>query len=193
MTHSHSSPLETALTVNAADLLHYFQRRTNSEAAADLLAETMLTAWQREKNHPAEAEAGRRWLFGIAGNVLKNADRSRRRRYRLVNKLKSMLGTASESQAADDGVDVRDAVQRLDPELRELIRLVHWEGFSIADAGQILDIPASTARGRYQRAKAQLREVLENTDSSPREHCPATLPEVDRRFLHVEEKPAENK
>lgn len=186
MTNSYSSPLESALTANSADLLHYFQRRTDSATAADLLAETMLTAWQREKDHPAEAEDGRRWLFGIANNVLKNADRSQRRRYRLASRLKVMLGASAHAQSADDGVEVRDAVQRLDPELRELIRLVHWDGFSITDAGQILGIPASTACGRYQRAKEQLRQALEDQDSPTQQRCSATLPEVDPRFLPVD-------
>ncbi|MBE1515606.1 RNA polymerase sigma factor [Nesterenkonia halotolerans] len=189
MTNSQSSPLEAALKANGVDLLHYFQRRVVSEAAADLLAETMLTAWQREKDHPTDAEAGRRWLFGIASNVLRNDVRSRRRRYRLANKLRTMLGTPADSQGADDGVEVRDAVQRLDPEPRELIRLVHWEGFSIIDAGQILGISASTARGRYQRAKEQLREALEPDDSPTQGRCSATLPQVDPRFLPIDGDP----
>lgn len=186
MTHSHDSSLEAALRANSVDLLHYFERRTDRDAGADLVAETMLVAWQREENHPEGVEASRMWLFGIAHKVLMNSERGQRRRHRLANKLKAMLHPHEASHAADDGIEVRDAVQQLDPELSELVKLIHWEGFSVADAGQILGLPASTARGRYGRAKEQLREALEDTDSSNQQRCSATLPQVDPRFFPLE-------
>jgi RNA polymerase sigma-70 factor (ECF subfamily) len=37
---------------------------------------------------------------------------------------------------------------------------VHWDGFSVAEAAALLGIPASTARGRHQRAKDDLRAAL---------------------------------
>lgn len=189
MTHSNEPTVEVALRVNSVDLLHYFERRTDRDAAADLVAETMLVAWQREQDHPKGAEASRMWLFGIARKVLRNSERGQRRRHRLANKLKAMLHPQDASHAADDGVEVRDAVQQLDPELSELVKLVYWEGFSVTDAGQILGLPSSTARGRYQRAKSQLRETLEDTDGTARssqQRCSATLPQVDPRFFPLE-------
>lgn len=177
------STLEDVLKANSVDLLRYFERRTNLDAAADLLAETMLVAWQREQDFPDGAEATRMWLFGIARNVLKNLERGRRRRHRLANKLKSMLRPDESSQAADNGAEVRDAVRRLESELGELVRLVHWDGFSVADAGQLLGLPPSTARGRYQRAKEQLRETLAEDSSPGQQRCPATLPQVGLRTL----------
>lgn len=62
--------------------------------------------------------------------------------------------------AADDGGDVRDAIARLTPELAEIVQLVHWDGFTLAEAAIIMDCPASTARARYARAKEQLRAML---------------------------------
>jgi len=40
---------------------------------------------------------------------------------------------------------------------------VHWDGFSIAESAKILGLTASTARSRYQRAKAELRSTLTPT------------------------------
>lgn len=179
MSNTQDSPVEAALKANSVDLLHYFERRTDRDAAADLLAETMLTAWKREQNHADGAEAVRMWLFGIARNVLNNSERGQRRRYRLASKLKSMLRADDSSHAADEGAEVRDAVRRLEPELGELVRLVHWDGFSIADAGQVLGLPPSTARGHYQRAKEELRTAFGDNSSPGRQYCPATLPQVN--------------
>ncbi|WP_120005267.1 RNA polymerase sigma factor [Nesterenkonia muleiensis] len=187
MSASQDSSLEAVLKANSVDLLHYFERRTDRDAAADLLAETMLIAWQREPDSPEGGQAARMWLFGIARNVLKNSKRGQRRRHRLTSKLKVMLRPDDSSQAADDGAEVRDAVRRLEPELGELVRLVHWDGFSIADAGQILDLPSSTARGRYQRAKDLLRGALQEDSSPEQQHCPATLPQVSRSVFPTSE------
>jgi DNA-directed RNA polymerase specialized sigma24 family protein len=41
-----------------------------------------------------------------------------------------------------------------------LVRLVHWEGFTLADAAQLINIPAATARGRYARARSLLQVEL---------------------------------
>jgi RNA polymerase sigma-70 factor (ECF subfamily) len=146
------------------ELLNYFERRVRGEAA-DLLAELMTTAWRRIADLPADHEASRMWLFGIARNVLRNSARTSIRRERLADALRDSI-------AIDEGLDtaeqiaVRDAVQRLAPDLAEIVMLVHWEGLTIAEAGQLQDVTASTARGRYQRAKASLRDALIETKTS---------------------------
>lgn len=152
--------VETVLRENAADLLAYLERRVEPrEDAADLLAETMIVAWRRVADIPADDEDARRWLFGVARATLLNADRGTRRRMRLVNRLRAQI-TGGASPPADEGAEVRDAIARLEPDLAELVRLVHWDGFTLADAAGVVGIPASTARGRYQRAKEQLRAAL---------------------------------
>ncbi|WP_460802792.1 RNA polymerase sigma factor [Microbacterium sp. GXF6406] len=149
------------LAQNSADVLRYADRRIGTEDAADALAEVMLTAWRRIDSLPHEHEQARMWLFGIARNVIANATRSEHRRGRLAQRLRGALASGiMHGNPADHGLEVRDAIARLPDEQAELVRLVHWEGFSIADAGAILGIPASTARTRYQRARADLKEAL---------------------------------
>lgn len=155
-----SAELRAALRGNGADLLAYFERRVEPrDDAADLLAETMLQAWRRHDTAPREPTEIRMWLFGIARNVLANHERGRRRRVALAGKLRLHLRQPVEP-SSEDSVAVRDAVSRLDPELRELVALVHWEGFAIAEAASILGLNPSTARGRYAAAKQQLRAAL---------------------------------
>ncbi|MGO2863480.1 MAG: RNA polymerase sigma factor [Brevibacterium sp.] len=149
------------LARGSADVLRYAERRIGTEDAADALAEVMLTAWRRVDSMPRESEQARMWLFGIARNVVANATRSEHRRWRLAERLRGALAsTRVHGHPADHGLEVRDAIARLSGEQAELVRLVHWEGFSVADAGAILGIPASTARTRYQRARADLKEAL---------------------------------
>ena len=153
--------LSEALRVASPDLLKYLQRRLPLEDAADALADVMLTAWRRVGALPRTAEESRMWLFGIARNVLSNSTRTENRRADLSGRLRGVLATApTEGRPADEGVDVRDAIARLAPEQAELVRLIHWDGFSITEAGQLLGVPASTARTRYQRAREDLRSTL---------------------------------
>jgi RNA polymerase sigma factor (sigma-70 family) len=150
-----------ALTSAWADLLAYFRRRVDVEDAADLLAETMVTAWRRRADLPVGAEGGRMWLFGIARNTLLHHHRGEVRRWRLADRVRTAIAAEPPVVAgSDSGAEVRDAIDRLPPDLAELVRLVHWDGFTLAEAAVLTGVPASTARGRYQRAKGALRDIL---------------------------------
>ncbi|MDQ0645371.1 RNA polymerase sigma factor [Microbacterium murale] len=151
--------LIVAFEASASDLLAYLARRVGSDDAPDLLGDTMVVAWRRVRELPGEPERARMWLFGIARGTLQNHARGERRRWALVDRIRSQVRDDA-TPSADAGMDVRDAIARLDPDLAELIRLVHWDRFSLTDAAELLGIPASTARGRYQRAKEHLRAAL---------------------------------
>ena len=150
-----------ALAGASADLLSFFRRRVLPEDAADLLAETSVIAWRRVDDLPEEEERARMWLFGIARHVLLNHARGEIRRWRLADRVRDLLARQQPPAAGpDEGAEVRDAIARLDPDLAELVRLVHWEGFSLVEAAEVMGVPASTARGRYQRAREELRAAL---------------------------------
>jgi RNA polymerase sigma factor (sigma-70 family) len=152
--------LIAAFEANASDLLAYLARRVGPDDAADLLGESMVVAWRRVRDLPDDPERSRMWLFGVARATLLNHARGERRRWALADRLRHALRSETAAAPADAGTEVRDAIARLDPESAELVRLVHWEGFSIADAAALVGVPPSTARGRYQRAKSELRAAL---------------------------------
>jgi RNA polymerase sigma-70 factor (ECF subfamily) len=139
-------------------LLAYLQRRVGLDDAPDLLGETMVAAWRRVRDLPEDSERARMWLFGIARNTVLNHGRGQRRRWALADRIR--VDSDRALPAADEGAEVRDAIARLDPVLAELVRLVHWDRMTLAEAAEVLGIPASTARGRYARAKEELRAAL---------------------------------
>ncbi len=152
--------LTAALGEASADLLAYLQRRVGLDDAPDLLGETMVVAWRRVRELPVEPERARMWLFGIARGTVLNHARGERRRWALADRIRLDASQRTASPAADEGADVRDAIARLEPDLAELVRLVHWERFTIAEAAEVLGVAASTARGRYAKAKDALRAAL---------------------------------
>lgn len=151
--------LTRALQASSLDMLRYLQRRVGVDVAADLLGETMAIAWRRVADLPADDERARMWLFGIARGTVLNEARSAKRRHALVDRL-AAVGRDATAAPADAGADVRDAIARLDEDLAEVIRLVHWDGFSLVEVSELLGVPAPTVRGRYARAKERLREAL---------------------------------
>ena len=146
------------LQVNAADLLRYLQRRLGDEAP-DLLGETMFVAWRRARDMPTDAAQARMWLFGIARKVALGHGRDASRRLKLAERLHGLVEPVVWPDD-DVAIDVREAIAALPEAQAELVRLVHWEGFSLVDAAQVMGLSASTARGRYQKAREQLTRLL---------------------------------
>lgn len=152
----------SAVEAASDGLLAYFERRIDRhEEAADLLAEVLLIAWRRRRICPDDEVRARMWLYKIAANVLANHRRATRRRAALADRLREHLAAAPPDDASESTTAVVDAVRALPVEHRELVALVHWDGFSIAEAAEILGIGASTARSRYAVAKTNLRRQLE--------------------------------
>jgi RNA polymerase sigma-70 factor (ECF subfamily) len=149
-------------TEESARLLGYFVRRVESaEDAADLVAEVFTVIWSRRDSLPHDPDSARMWAFGVARKVLSRQRRSRLRRYALAERLRANIAAWPASES-DHGVavDVRRAIDLLSNTDREVVRLVHWEGFSLSEAAAILGMRPGAARMRYARARERLSATL---------------------------------
>ena len=151
-----------ALRVNAGRILDYLTRRVDdAEDAADLFGDAYLVAWRRRRSMPRDEDGARKWLFVVARNTLLNHYRSKKRRMALTANLRRELARSMDvAPPVDEGLEIREAIAALPPAQAELVRLVHWDGFSLVDAAEIMGIGASTARSRYAAAKEKLRQAL---------------------------------
>jgi RNA polymerase sigma-70 factor, ECF subfamily len=151
----------------APRLLAYFLRRVEvREDAADLVAETLAVAWRRFHDLPDDDTEATMWLFRTASHVLTNHRRTRRRQGLLSRKLRAVLHDEVVEPASAEALDVRAALGRLDPRSAELVRLVNWDGLTLAEAASALGLNASTARSRYAAAKQELRQLLGDPTSA---------------------------
>ncbi|ROS23730.1 RNA polymerase sigma-70 factor (ECF subfamily) [Cellulomonas sp. PhB150] len=131
------------------------------DGAPDVLAEIMTVAWRRAADVPLDRTEARMWLFGVARMTIANASRGEIRRRRLADRLRSVTAmSAATAPSADAGLEVRDALDRLPSDLAQIVRLVHWDGFTLAEVAQFLEEPASTVRSRYRRACDALASAL---------------------------------
>lgn len=168
--HPPASPdhlFEDAYRSSGTAVLGYALRRSASrEDAFDVVAETFAIAWRRRTELPGDPEEVRPWLFGIARRCLANTARSTARAGRLGARLADSLAGAAVPDPAtvhENRADtwlVREALEQLSPEDRELVTLIAWEGLTPTEAATALDLPAGTARVRLHRARTRLRAVL---------------------------------
>jgi len=156
------------LEANFRAVLGYALRRTaTSSDAADVVSETMLTAWRRLDEMPT-GDRARPWLFGVARKVLANQRRGVSRQQRLGERLRVELHAAlGELPDREDHTGLLDAMECLDPDAREVIRLATWESLSGDEIATVLGISAGAARARLHRARLRLRTELTETRREP--------------------------
>ena len=158
--------MRAAFEANATDLLAYLERRIDPRsAAADVLGDAMVTAWKRVDDLPSEPEQARMWLFVVARNTLLNQRRALGRHRAAVDRLRGIIvsdiaAATSDTDRADSRVAVRAAMQSLDPADAELVRLVNWDGFALAEVAKLEGLASSTVRSRYAKALKQLAAIL---------------------------------
>ncbi|WP_406011432.1 RNA polymerase sigma factor [Streptomyces sp. NBC_00637] len=154
--------------------------------AEEVMSETFLAAWRGRGEVAVEGGSLRPWLFGIATNKARNADRSLRRRLAfLARRAEAGAGSGTGADEAvgdfaeevvgriDDSrrlAEVRRVLGRLRRHEREVIALCVWGGLDYTQAAEALGVPVGTVRSRLSRARARLREIVEReTRQSGRE------------------------
>lgn len=95
------------------------------------------------------------WLIRILLNYCAD-ERKRKSRFSHVTEIHE---PSSWDRPADP--DLAAAVSALDRDCKQIIILSYFEGFSLTEVADILEIPAGTVKSRLHRALGQLRDQLE--------------------------------
>jgi RNA polymerase sigma-70 factor (ECF subfamily) len=139
----------------------FFRRRVVTAAAAEELAQDAFVALLESAARYESRGQFRAYLFGIAYNVL-HADRRSRSH--------AMLPLETEPAALpldpDTGLWVRQAIQRLDPDEREVLMLREYEQLSYMEIAEVRRTPINTVRSRLFRARLALKAALERTTNA---------------------------
>jgi RNA polymerase sigma-70 factor, ECF subfamily len=158
----------------------YLARRLGREAADDLVGETFLIAFGKRRRYDPGRPDARPWLYGIATNLVGQHRREEIRRYRLHN----AIGPEPDEVSHAERVVAQVAAQAMGHLLgaalaeladgdRDVLLLIAWEGLSYDETASALRIPIGTVRSRLNRARKQVREVLEvpaETEKEIRSH-----------------------
>ena len=158
-------------------LYNYAMILTRNQAEAeDLVQETYLRALPAMHRLRADSNI-KSWLFRILRNIWLNQLRKLRTDPQIVY-------IDGEGSAADEPIDpgkhsydayisklevkqVREAIEQLPTEFREIILLREFEELSYQEIAALLDCPAGTVMSRLARARSKLRVILSSALAGP--------------------------
>jgi RNA polymerase sigma-70 factor, ECF subfamily len=139
----------------------YALRRTDPQQAEEIVNETFMVCWRRLDRVPDPALP---WLYAVAGNILANRHRASIRRDRTAARLRAQPHVADGRDPAERLAE-RDAILRafvtLGERDREALRLVAWEGLSLADGARAAGMSRAAFAMRVHRARRRLAASLE--------------------------------
>ena len=124
------------------------------DEAEDLAAEAFAQAACRLSAFRGESSP-KTWLCGIVLNRF----RMLRRRMRIQNGAMEVARSVAQT-ISDDGIDLANAIASLPEPLREAFLLVKGEGFTHAEAAEVMRLPVGTVYSRVHNAVKRVREAL---------------------------------
>ena len=138
----------------------------NEEDARDAAQETLLKAYRARERYD-ESRPFYPWLYRIMKNTCLDAKSRRANRAvsgldaeRVATNNPSPLDQLDKAEAIDQ---VRRAMDKLNPEQREIINMRHFQDLAYGEIAQLLDVAEGTVMSRLYRARKALVKALEET------------------------------
>ena len=137
----------------------FFRRRLDDAARAEELAQDTFLAVLRGITRYEPRALVRTYLYGIAFNLL-NADRRKRTHEENHSQAQAKAAEPPAGPDPESALWVRQALERLEAEAREILMLREYEQLSYAEIASLLRVPVNTVRSRLFRARMELKEML---------------------------------
>ena len=161
--------LAALVTRHHGPLLGYLYRLVGGDRslAEDLVQETLLHVLRQrtyQSGHPFKP-----WLYTIATNLARDYFKSAavRQRWRGGDEEEALLqlydrapGPEERALVAEQGSEVRAALAQLREEYRVVLLLRFYQGFSLQEIAETLQIPLGTVKSRLSVGVHRLRSVL---------------------------------
>jgi RNA polymerase sigma-70 factor (ECF subfamily) len=140
------------------------QKMTSGEAE-ELVQEVMIVLWHKAGLYDSSRSSLSTWLFRIARN--RRIDLQRRARARILDEddpaLQPTAEIGADEMVANDDRDaqVREAVNQLPEEQRDMLRAAFFLGQSHSEIAESTGLPLGTVKSRIRLAFGKLKKVLE--------------------------------
>ena len=132
------------------------------EIASDVLQEIFINIWRRIDTYDPIKGRLFTWMLNISRNA--SIDMLRSKNYQNSQKNQeitdNVYGNDQVTQTSIDSIGLTKFLGKLRPELRVLIELAYFKGYTHDEIAQIEDIPLGTVKTRIRNALLQLREYL---------------------------------
>ena len=157
--------LKTVYEKYSSALFGVITRIVNDDhLAEDILQEAFLKIWNNAESY--EASKGR--LFTWMMNICRNAaiDKMRSKGYKAGKKTTSDETVLYENPTKiyddikPDTIGIKDLVNKLKPEWKELVDLIYFKGYTHQEVADELDMPLGTVKTRLRSAITLLRQKI---------------------------------
>ncbi|MEU6731795.1 RNA polymerase sigma factor [Streptomyces physcomitrii] len=147
---------------------HAYRLTGDWSVAEEVMGDTFLEAWRSREQLEPDGGTLKPWLFGIATNKARNANRGTGRRLAFLSRRPAPEPVADFAEETAGRIDdarqlaaVQQALSRLRRPEREVLALCVWSGMDYAQAAAALGVPVGTVRSRLSRARARLRRLTD--------------------------------
>ncbi|WP_263170225.1 RNA polymerase sigma factor [Streptomyces sp. SCSIO ZS0520] len=147
---------------------HAYRLTGDWSVAEEVMGDTFLEAWRSREQLEPDGGTLKPWLFGIATNKARNANRGIGRRLAFLSRRPAPEPVADFAEETAGRIDdarqlaaVQQAFGRLRRPEREVLALCVWSGMDYAQAAAALGVPVGTVRSRLSRARARLRRLTD--------------------------------
>ena len=165
--HGDARAMDKLYSRHGPGLLVYLSSQLgNRQWAEEVLQEVMLAVWQGAGGFRGDSRV-LTWLLTIARNRMINALKRDKTQYDqpLNDETGSIFGQDdAEIEHKVHFDELRSAISKLPDEQRETLELVFIHGLSNHETAAVLGIPTGTVKSRLFRAKARLRDWLEERE-----------------------------
>lgn len=181
------------------ELVCWARSLTSDEEAEDVVQDALLRYWRRRQRGTADAHAPdvRAYLYSLVRDIAKGGQRLTSRRGRallrigggvtahrathisspFISGVRRWMWPEQRLERAEFDPRIDKALEGLTATQRELITLVYAHGLSQGEAGQVLNLAASSVRAHLARAHARMRATLVSL-GYVRGGAPVSLPEA---------------
>ena len=132
------------------------------DTANDILQEVFVNIWRKIESYDPMKGRLFTWMLNISRNA--SIDMLRSKNYQNSQKNQeitdNVYGNDQVTQTSIDSIGLTKFLGKLRPELRVLIELAYFKGYTHDEIAQIEDIPLGTVKTRIRNALLQLREYL---------------------------------
>ena len=116
----------------------------------------------------SERSTFRTWLFGVIRRVaIEHNRREQKEQKRTLRLEHAAVQNIADDRSAPDDIETARALHaalgQLPERQREILHLVFYQDMSIAEAAEVMEISVGSARTHYERGKARLRTLLEDS------------------------------
>lgn len=137
----------------------YVRRRVDDPGRAEEITQDVFLALVQHRNGYEVRASFRTYLYRIALNRVVTEYRKKKEK----DPIEEGSPAYAKAAAGEDPAvvqQVREALEQLEPEQREIVLLREYQGLSYQEIAEVLKIPVGTVRSRLFRAKVALRDLL---------------------------------